>query len=82
MIWAFDVREPFAGPRFAERFHLAGRERELMIRPIGRTVYLMPPYVLDDELSAWLAGRVMATLDDVLNQRRSDADRPPEPPTA
>jgi adenosylmethionine-8-amino-7-oxononanoate aminotransferase len=53
-----------------------------MIRPIGRTVYLMPPYVLDDELSAWLAGRVMATLDDVLNQRRSDADRPPEPPTA
>ncbi len=82
MIWAFDVREPFAGPRFAERFHLAGRERELMIRPIGRTVYLMPPYVLDDELSAWLARRVMATLDDVLNQRRSDADRPPEPPTA
>ena len=82
MLWAFDVREPFAGPRFAARFQLAGRERELMIRPIGRTVYLMPPYVLDDELSAWLAGRVMATLDDVLTQRRSDADRPPEPPTA
>ena len=82
MIWAFDVREPFAGPRFAERIHLAGRERELMIRPIGRTVYLMPPYVLDDELSTWLAGRVMATLDDVLNQSPSDADRAPEPPTA
>lgn len=43
MIWAFDVREPFTGARFAERFHLAGRERELLIRPIGRTVYLMPP---------------------------------------
>ncbi len=82
MIWAFDVREPFAGPRFAERFHLAGRERELLIRPIGGTVYLMPPYVLDDELSPWLAGRVMATLDDVLNQSPADADRAPEPPTA
>ncbi|WP_349279305.1 adenosylmethionine--8-amino-7-oxononanoate transaminase [Polaromonas hydrogenivorans] len=82
MIWAFDVREPFAGFRFAERFHLAGRERELLIRPIGRTVYLMPPYLLDEGLCAWLAGRVLATLDDVLNQRPDDADRLPEPPTA
>jgi len=69
MIWAFDVREPFAGPRFAERFHLAGRERELLIRPIGRTVYLMPPYLLDEGLSAWLAERLMATLNEVLNQK-------------
>jgi adenosylmethionine-8-amino-7-oxononanoate aminotransferase len=82
MIWAFDVREPFVGPRFAERFHLAGRERELLIRPIGRTVYLMPPYVLDDALSQWLAERLLATLNDVLNQSPPDADRPPEPPTA
>lgn len=82
MIWAFDVREEHAGPRFAERFHLAGRERELLIRPIGRSVYLLPPYVLDDELSPWLAERVLATLDDVLNQNTTDADRPPEPPTA
>lgn len=82
MIWAFDVREAFAGPRFAERFHLAGRANELLIRPIGRTVYLMPPYVLNDELSLWLADRVMATLNDVLNQRNHDADRAPEPSTA
>ncbi len=82
MIWAFDVRERFAGQRFAERFHLAGRERELLIRPIGRTVYLMPPYLLDDALSQWLAQRVLATLDEVLNQSSTDADSPPEPPTA
>ncbi|WP_084181657.1 adenosylmethionine--8-amino-7-oxononanoate transaminase [Polaromonas glacialis] len=84
MIWAFDVRESFAGPRFAERFHLAGRKRELLIRPIGRTVYLMPPYVLDDELSAWLARQLLATLDDVLRQtpESCDAARAPEPPTA
>ena len=82
MIWAFDVVEPLAGARFAERFHLAGRARELLIRPIGRTVYLLPPYLLDAALSQWLAARVMATLDDVLNQTLHDADRPPEPPTA
>jgi len=82
MIWAFDVRESIAGPRFAERFHLAGRARELLIRPIGRTVYLLPPYVLDETLSPWLAQQLLATLDDVLNQAPHDADRPPEPPTA
>jgi adenosylmethionine---8-amino-7-oxononanoate aminotransferase len=82
MIWAFDVKETLVGERFAERFHLAGRARELLIRPIGRTVYLMPPYLLDKALAEWLAQQVIATLDDVLNQVPSDADRPPEPPTA
>ncbi|MBH1979455.1 MAG: adenosylmethionine--8-amino-7-oxononanoate transaminase [Comamonadaceae bacterium] len=82
MIWAFDVRAAFAGPRFAERFHLAGRAHELLIRPIGHTVYLMPPYVLNEELAHWLAHRVIATLNDVLSQSPSDADRAPEPPTA
>jgi len=82
MIWAFDVREATAHPRFAERFHMAGREHELLIRPIGRTVYLLPPYVLDDALSQWLAERVIATLDAVTHPTDSDADRTPEPATA
>ncbi|MGQ3050882.1 MAG: adenosylmethionine--8-amino-7-oxononanoate transaminase [Roseateles sp.] len=64
MILAFDV--PDAPPRFAERFHLAAREHELLIRPIGSTVYLMPPYLIDDATAAFLAGAVTATLNDVL----------------
>jgi adenosylmethionine-8-amino-7-oxononanoate aminotransferase len=85
MIWAFDVAEAAAGARFAERFHLAGRARELLIRPIGRSVYLMPPYLLDDAMSAWLAQRLIATLDDVTHSAQAtscDADRAPEPATA
>ena len=83
MIWAFDVREPFVGQRFAERFHLAGREHGLLIRPIGRTVYLMPPYVLDDALAQWLAEHLLATLNAVLGTEPSPhADRTPEPATA
>jgi adenosylmethionine-8-amino-7-oxononanoate aminotransferase len=70
------------GARFPERFHLAGRTHELLIRPIGRTVYLMPPYVLDDDLSPWLARALMATLDDVLNQISTHAPHTPEPTTA
>lgn len=82
MIWAFDVTEAAAGARFAERFHLAGRANELLIRPIGRSVYLMPPYLLDGALSNWLAERLMATLDHVTRDAQWDVDRAPEPPTA
>ncbi|MEY5099937.1 MAG: hypothetical protein RJA36_2656 [Pseudomonadota bacterium] len=77
MIWAFDVKPEFAPGRFAERFHLAGRRHELLIRPIGRTVYLLPPYVLDEQLSNWLAERLSATLEDTL--ATPDADSTSQP---
>ncbi|MGM9514945.1 aminotransferase class III-fold pyridoxal phosphate-dependent enzyme [Roseateles sp. DB2] len=70
MILAFDVPDAPAG--FAEAFHLAARRHELLIRPIGRTVYLMPPYVLDAELAAWLARAVRRTLADLFPD--SDVD--------
>ncbi|NCT82546.1 MAG: adenosylmethionine--8-amino-7-oxononanoate transaminase [Comamonadaceae bacterium] len=64
MILAFDV--PEAPPRFAEAFHLKARAHELLIRPIGNTVYLMPPYLIDDATAAFLADAVSKTLNDVL----------------
>ena len=50
---------------FARRFFTSAVENELLLRPIGRTVYLMPPYVLDAELAAWLARAVRRTLADL-----------------
>lgn len=70
MILAFDVVDAPAG--FAEAFHLAARRHELLIRPIGRTVYLMPPYVLDADLARWLALAVRRTLADLFPE--SDVD--------
>jgi adenosylmethionine-8-amino-7-oxononanoate aminotransferase len=66
MILAFDVLQP--GLRFAERFHLAARKRELLIRPIGATVYLMPPYCIDEATAQFLFDAVSATLQEVLSQ--------------
>ena len=66
MVLAFDVQD--AGLRFAERFHLAARAHQLLIRPIGNTVYLMPPYVVDAEIAAFLAQALHQTLDQVLAQ--------------
>ena len=64
MILAFDVIEP--GERFSERFHLAARTHELLIRPIGATVYLMPPYLINQASAKFLADAVNATLNEVL----------------
>ncbi len=76
MVLAFDVTDP--GLRFAERFHLAARAHELLIRPIGNTVYLMPPYVIDAAMAAFLAQAVTRTLEEVLAQMpdSSSKDQP------
>lgn len=65
MVLAFDVKDP--GPRFAERFHWAARAHELLIRPIGATVYLMPPYLINAGAAQFLFKAVRATLDEVLS---------------
>jgi adenosylmethionine---8-amino-7-oxononanoate aminotransferase len=65
MVWAVDVKPDIAGAQFAERFHLAARRHELLIRPIGHTIYLMPPYLLPPEQYQWLAHQTLTTLDEV-----------------
>jgi adenosylmethionine---8-amino-7-oxononanoate aminotransferase len=63
MIWAFEVES--ADPRFAQRFHAAALEQGLLLRPIGNTVYFMPPYVLDEEQCELLAALALALVDAV-----------------
>ncbi|HEX4585531.1 MAG TPA: adenosylmethionine--8-amino-7-oxononanoate transaminase [Burkholderiaceae bacterium] len=63
MIWAFEVDA--AEPLFARRFAAAALERELLLRPIGNTVYFMPPYVIDEAQSALLAERALELIDQV-----------------
>jgi adenosylmethionine-8-amino-7-oxononanoate aminotransferase len=46
MIWAFDVKD--AAPGFSARFHQQALAHGLFIRPIGNTVYFMPPYVIEE----------------------------------
>ena len=64
MIWAFDAID--ATPDFSRRFFATAVEHELLMRPIGSTVYLMPPYILDDEEIAGLAANTLAVFDKVM----------------
>jgi adenosylmethionine---8-amino-7-oxononanoate aminotransferase len=61
MIWAFEVAG--ADDHFARRFFAAALEQELLLRPIGNTVYFMPPYVIGNEEIEILATRTSGILD-------------------
>lgn len=60
MIWAFDVQDN--NPAFARDFYLAGLKRGLLLRPIGTTVYFMPPYIVTPEEMALLVRGVLEIL--------------------
>ncbi len=63
MIWAFDV--PDARPGFAGRCFTRALERGVLVRPIGNTVYFMPPYILEDHELQLLADCALSLLDEV-----------------
>ncbi|WP_035823221.1 adenosylmethionine--8-amino-7-oxononanoate transaminase [Janthinobacterium sp. RA13] len=64
MIWAFDAVD--AAPDFSRRFFSTALEHELLMRPIGSTVYLMPPYILDDEEITGLGQQTLAVFNKVI----------------
>src|SRR5450759_706303 len=71
MIWAFDVDADDTA--FTRRFYQAALERELLLRPIGNTVYFMPPYVITDPEIDFLVAGTCAVLDTVVKSSRSPA---------
>ena len=60
MIWAFEVEN--SDTAFARNFHQRALSKELLLRPIGNTVYFMPPYVINEEEIALLTGRTLELL--------------------
>jgi len=65
MIAAFDVATD--DPYFSRKFYRAALEREALIRPIGNTVYLMPPYIVAADEIAHLGSAARAALDEALS---------------
>jgi adenosylmethionine-8-amino-7-oxononanoate aminotransferase len=45
MIWAFEVET--SDPAFSSNFFRAGLREGLSLRPLGNTIYFMPPYIVD-----------------------------------
>ncbi|OMG52465.1 adenosylmethionine--8-amino-7-oxononanoate transaminase [Azonexus hydrophilus] len=64
MIAAFDVATD--DPHFSRKFYRAALDNEALIRPIGNTVYLMPPYIVSDDEITRLGAAVANALESAL----------------
>lgn len=63
MIWAFEVESKDSA--FARKFFAASLSRGVLLRPIGRTVYFMPPYIIEDSEFQWLVAQTLAVIDEI-----------------
>ena len=61
MIWAFDVAH--AAPDFSQTFYHAALRHGLLLRPLGATLYFMPPYVIEEEEAVFLVQETVRCLD-------------------
>jgi adenosylmethionine-8-amino-7-oxononanoate aminotransferase len=66
MIWAFEVRS--VDPQFGRNFYQAALQRGLLLRPIGNTVYFMPPYVIGEQEISLLAHETCCLLNQLMPQ--------------
>jgi adenosylmethionine-8-amino-7-oxononanoate aminotransferase len=61
MIWAFEAES--SHPQFAREFFARALARGLLLRPIGHTVYFMPPYIVSDDEFAQLVNGTLAVIE-------------------
>ncbi|RZI84972.1 MAG: adenosylmethionine--8-amino-7-oxononanoate transaminase [Rubrivivax sp.] len=71
MIWAWDIDTD--DPTFAARLHRSALDAGLLLRPIGNTLYFMPPYVLSDDDLRHLVDGTLRVLDQVLADESASA---------
>jgi adenosylmethionine-8-amino-7-oxononanoate aminotransferase len=63
MVWAFEVESSHAD--FAQRCFSLGLQQELLLRPMGDTVYFMPPYVITEEEMQLMVTRTLAVINEL-----------------
>ena len=63
MIWAFEVDSQ--APDFAARAFAIALAKGVLLRPMGRTVYFMPPYVTDEAQFALLVDAAGAIVEEL-----------------
>ncbi len=77
MIWAWDVDSP--PPDFARHYAAAALKHGALLRPIGNTIYFMPPYVIDEDAATHLRDAALAALTTVLATAAAHPQTPNPP---
>ncbi len=64
MIWAFEVVSQQRD--FARRCFALAQRHELLLRPIGNTIYFMPPYIISESEMDMLVSRTLQIVDELI----------------
>ncbi|MGB9093720.1 MAG: adenosylmethionine--8-amino-7-oxononanoate transaminase [Gallionella sp.] len=63
MIWAFEVENRHRD--FSRRCFALALENELLLRPVGNTIYFMPPYIIGESEMDLLVDRTLRIVDEL-----------------
>jgi adenosylmethionine-8-amino-7-oxononanoate aminotransferase len=63
MIWAFEVETQHHD--FSRRCFALALGNQLLLRPVGNTIYFMPPYIIDEPEMDWLVNRTLHIVDEL-----------------
>ncbi len=61
MIWAFEVNN--SDKNFSKNFSRAALDSGLLLRPLGNTVYFMPPYIINEQEMHFLVEKTQGLLE-------------------
>ena len=61
MIWAFEVESPYAD--FAQRCFTLALKQGILLRPMGKTIYFMPPYIIEEAEIELLVTRTLLLIE-------------------
>ncbi len=80
MIWACEIEHPRANDsHFARNIFKQGLENGVIIRPIGNTVYFMPPYIITEDEFATAINATVTAIETVLHGDGMIGDKQTEP---
>jgi len=67
MILAFDIKPEHLCENFSKEFFVHALNQGILVRPIGSTIYIMPPYIIVDDEITHLSKGVQASLNATLS---------------
>ncbi len=67
MILAFDIKPEHLCENFSKEFFVNALNQSVLVRPIGSTIYIMPPYIINDDEITHLSKGIQASLNVTLS---------------
>jgi adenosylmethionine-8-amino-7-oxononanoate aminotransferase len=62
MILAFDIKPEHLCENFSKEFFVNALNQGVLVRPIGPTIYIMPPYIINDDEIIHLSKGIQVSL--------------------